>query len=469
MLMERGVQSMTDLKDNSDRISIIVRNNNMEAWMKVKCNNDQPLSLGELEEAISKEKIIYGIKKDNLKKILESSDIYQEVMIAAGLAPVNGVDGYFEYFFEKSVATKPVILEDGSVDYYAMTRIITVSQGDKVIEYHPATAGTDGYNIYGQLLKATKGKDQLPIKGKGFELSKDKTIYTALLTGKIELQNNRLTITNLLEIKEDIDYLQGDIHFKGDLLIYGNVFQGKVIEADGNITIRGHVEGATIIAGKDIVFESGMQGAQKGFVICGGNVSGKFFEQVSIKAKGDITANAIMNCTIESQGSVIVTGKRGIILGGTTYALKCISASVIGNFKEVNTTLYVGVPDTIQLQIKNIDSKILMLRERVAQIEAATDMIEERDSSGKKNPFMTQKLQLVRTKISTNAEITDLLHEKNDILHKLEISRDACIEVNKIIYPNTTISINGIYDTITAETTRVVFYRKDFELATRNL
>ncbi len=460
---------MPDLTGNSERISIVVRNNNMEAWMKVNHNNDQPLSLEDLKEAILREKIAYGIKKDSLNEIIQGRDIYQEVMIAAGKEPVNGVDGYFEFFFDRSVATKPIILEDGSVDYYAMTRIVTVTQGDKVIEYHPATNGIDGYNIYGQVLKATKGKDLSPIKGKGFELSEDKRFYTALLTGKIEFQNDRLIISNLLEIKDDLDYLQGDIHFKGDLLIYGNVFQGKVIEADGNITIRGHVEGATIIAGKDIVFESGMQGAQKGFVICGGNVSGKFFEQVSIKAKGDITANAIMNCMIESQGSVIVTGKRGIILGGTTYALKCISASVIGNSKEVNTTLYVGVPDTIQLQIKNIDSKIAQLRERVAQIEAATEMIEEREITGKKNPFMTQKLQLVRTKISTNAEITDLLQEKNTILHNLEISRDAHIEVNKVIYPNTTISISGIYDTITVETTRVMFYRKEYEIVTRNL
>ncbi|MDD5936487.1 MAG: FapA family protein [Clostridiales bacterium] len=460
---------MSEEKKGNDKIVITVQDKGMKAWAKITRKEKEKITEEEVKEALIRANITCGIQEQNLQIITRSTDIYQEVLIAAGQLPQKGEDGYFEYFFERTVDTKPRILEDGSVDYHAMTRIVTVSEGDKIVEYHPATKGIDGYNIYGAILKAIPGKPLPVIKGKGFQISEDQTVYTASQTGKIEIQGDRLIITNVLEIKKDIDYLQGDIYFKGDLVIYGNVEQGKVVQADGNITIRGHVEGATVIAGKDIIFESGMQGGQKGCVISGGDVSGKFFEQVTIKAKGNITANAIMNCMVEAEGNIIVTGKYGIILGGTASALGHISASIIGNAKEIKTYLYTGVPDSIQFQIKNLEAKIGQRKERLAQIDAATEMIEEREVMGKKNPFAVQKLQLMRTKISTNAELGDLMQRREQLYDQLKTAQDARIEVNKVIYPGTIISVNGISTVITVETTGVAFVRKENKIETRNL
>lgn len=450
-------------------VSITVKNHGMEAFAFVSRSVGATLTRYDLEKELEALHIKIGISEEAIKALLAGKESCQEVKIACGQKTTPGQDGYFEYFFDRSVDTKPRILEDGTVDYRAMTRIVTVSEGDKIIEYHPAVKGTDGFDIFGKIIKASGGKQLSPILGKGFTISEDKRIYTASLTGKIEFQNDRLIISNLLEIKEDIDFLHGDISFKGDLMIYGNVMQGIMIKADGMITIRGHVEASTIIAGKDIVFESGMQGAGKGIVVSKGNISGKFFEQVQMKAEGDITANAIMNCSMEAGGSIIVTGRRGIILGGMLSAVKGISAGTVGNISEIRTTLSVGILENVLIQVRSIDEKLEQIKRRMVQIDAAIIMISEREEAGGNHKFSAQKIQLMRSKISINSEMMKLTQEKENLLSRFQQSRDAKIRIDKIVYPKTTISVNGANKTITEEIVRVAFTEKDNEIETHIL
>ena len=86
-----------------------------------------------------------------------------------------------------------------------------------------------------------------------------------------------------------------------------------------------------------------MQGNGKGKIVAGGNVSGKFFEQVTIESGGDVSANAIMNSRIYAKNDVTVSGKFGIIIGGDVNAEHIISATIVGNMAEVKTYLTAGV------------------------------------------------------------------------------------------------------------------------------
>ena len=346
------------------------RNNKLEAYITLYAPVGKDRYTKEMiYEILRYHHVIYGIDDEVIDRICEKPCYGKEMLIAKGKEEVDGSDGYFVYFFDTSVDTKPRILEDGTVDYYAMTRIVTVSQGEIVVRYHKAIEGMDGIDVCGYLRKAKKGKELPPLKVKGIKLSEDRLIYTALITGKIELFGDRITISNVLEIKEDIDYLQGDIHFKGDLVIYGNISSGKVVESEGSIVVRGHVEGATIRAGRDVILESGMQGAGKGSISCGGSISGKFFEQVLMKAKENITANTIMNCTMIAGNEIIVTGRRGILLGGSAYAGKKITASIIGNYASIKTELVVGARGAFHKKFLRLEGEIKELKERLSQVE----------------------------------------------------------------------------------------------------
>lgn len=408
--------------------------------------------------------VIYGIEEEVINKLCEKPCYGKAVLIARGKKEVDGKDGYFVYYFDTSVDTKPRILEDGTVDYYAMTRIVTVSQGEIVVRYHKAVQGTDGIDVCGYLRKAKSGKELPPLKGKGIKLSEDRLIYTALITGKIEFTKDRINISNVLEIKEDIDYLQGDIYFKGDLVIYGNISSGKVVESEGSIVVRGHVEGATIKARRDVILESGMQGAGRGSISSGGSISGKFFEQVEMKAKENITANTIMNCTMVAGNEIIVTGRRGILLGGSAYAGKKITASTIGNCASMKTELTVGVQEAYHKKLLRLEKQMKELKERLSQVEAAIAMITEREIPDIISPLRDQKLRLLRTKINLNSEIAEKVDEWSNGMNFIKNSKRAKIVVQKLIYPGCQLAINGLSMKINEEIITSSFQRKEDEI-----
>lgn len=460
---------MREIKDENRNIVVSIKNNAMEAYLNLSEPKEDTYSYDQIVEVLRNHNVIHGINQEAIVRMIKERRYYIDVLVATGTPPKNGEHGFFEFFFEQASSSKPKILEDGSVDYYAMNRVIAVTVGDKLIEYHPAQPGVAGRDVTAKEIKATSGKDLPIIKGKGFTLSEDRRIYKAAITGKIDFKNDQLIISNILEIKGDVDLITGDIQFHGDVMIYGNVESGMRIEAGGSVIIRGHVEKSTIIAGKDIVFESGMQGAGKGLVISSGSIRGKFFEQVEMKAAKDISANAIMNCSIEAGGSVTITGKRGAIIGGSTTAIESITASMIGNAAGVKTKLYAGVPQSNATEIKLIDQKIEQRQQRLEQIMDGIEMIEERDTPGVKNPYEGQKLSLLRAKISINSEIAELQQEKNSLLDKLNRSRDSKIVAQKAIYPPSVITMNGASLIIEEPLAEVVFVLKGSEVQMQNL
>jgi uncharacterized protein (DUF342 family) len=207
-----------------------------------------------------------------------------------------------------------------------------------------------------------------------------------------------------------------------------------------------------------------MQGAGKGVVVSGGSIRGKFFEQVDMKAEKEITANAIMNCNIEAGETINITGKRGVIVGGTTSALESITASIIGNAAGIKTKLSVGIPDSISVEYKLLNQKLENKHRRSEQIADGLAMIEEREVHGAKNPFESQKLGLLRAKISTNSEIAELEQQKAHLLEKMKRSREAKIIAQKAIYPASIVSVNGITQRVENPLAEVVFIRKGDEV-----
>lgn len=73
-----------------------------------------------------------------------------------------------------------------------------------------------------------------------------------------------------------------------------------------------------------------------------GGVSGSFFEAANIEARGDIRANYIMNSNINTLGKVIVSGSKGMLLGGTACAVKGVDTYNLGNKSHIKTFLEIG-------------------------------------------------------------------------------------------------------------------------------
>ncbi len=250
--------------------------------------------------------ISYGIKDDTVKNIVEGQLYNQEVLVAEADKPVDGIDGYYEYMFDMNFSKKPMLRPDGSVDYWSIKMVEIVTEGQVIAKYHKAIQGKDGMDLKGKPILAKRGRDLVPLRGKGFERSEDGDTYTAQIDGKIDMNGDRIVILPVYEVNGDADLSIGNIDFRGDVIIHGGICSGLMVKATGTVTVDGIVEGASIEAGKDIVLRSGVMGASRASITSKGNISAKFFEYTRVHANGTIQADVFLNCQVSCGESIIL-------------------------------------------------------------------------------------------------------------------------------------------------------------------
>ena len=386
-----------------------------------------------------------GVREERIKKILEDGLYSVKVVVAFGQPPEEGQEGRFEFLFDVETDKKPKILPDGSVDYRMMTNIPTVKEGAIIARYIPATQGKNGWDLTGQQIEAKRGRELPEIKGKGFCTSEDKRTYMATVSGRIEMENNRITIKNFLEIKDDVDTLTGDIDFDGDVLVHGNVVSGRKIRAGGTLTVQGSVEGCELYAGKDIVLTRGMQGGGRGIVSCKGSVSGKFFEQTKIIAGVNVNANSVLSCFVEAGEDIVVAGRHGVILGGIVYAGRTIEATTVGNVAEVQSELIAGKSDELERMLQKLEVDYRELADQLEKTRQVLSLLQvPKDPKQETRPNQERRMQVTRYKISLDSQMNENLQKRQKLVEKIELAREAKIIIRQCAYPGTRVRMNGV-------------------------
>ncbi len=415
---------------------------------------------GDLRDILERRGVVYGIKREALIEILEKKRYFKEYLVAEGQRAIDGKDGHFEFLFNTCIDNKPKVLKDGSVDYGSMAKVEIVEEGAEIVHYIPAKPGMDGVDVRGQILKCRPGKELPQLKGKGFTVSEDKTRYIANVCGKVEYSNDRLVVSNTLTVDGDVTRITGDINFKGDVLIRGNVVTGMSVRAGGSITVDGHVEAAILEAGKDVVLKNGMQGGGKGEINAGGDVSGKFFEQTTIYSKGNINANALLNCNIISDSKITVSGRMGVLVGGSASAIEGISATIIGNMSEVKMHINLGVDHAVYAKIAEMEEKSRIIKEDIDKLNLAMKQISALIEKSPNADLSQKKMEILRTKINRDTQLSGLMEEIRRINDLVDRSANAKLVVSKSIYRGTKITINGVTKNVESENYNVTYAKK---------
>lgn len=385
-MAEETIQQTTGF-NKSGAFQIRISDDFMSAWVRQEPLPDGSVpSAEDLRNALKEAGIKQGIITENLNKIVTGHLYYTEFLVAEGRAAADGEDGWFEFLVDTQAKAKPVELPDGTVDYTNMELFVPVTKGQLLVKYHPATTGTFGFLITGQLLSPKRGKDVPPMKGKGFDLSEDKSEYRASFDGCIDYRDGELTISRVFTIKGDLDMTVGHVHFSGDVEIKGDVSRGMMIDAGGSVVISGHVSAASIVAGENVVLKGGMQGEGIGRIKAGGTVEGKFIESANVECGGDFKANYVLNCKLTAMGKVLISGRKGAIIGGVVQGMQGISAAQIGNEAQIPTTVLAGPGEELNEQLTElkkqlckIDEEINMLQKGKQQIEDAPPQVREKN------------------------------------------------------------------------------------------
>lgn len=408
-----------------------------------------------LREYMTDHGVKAGIDKELLKSIIINKLFDRNHVIAQGQPPLNGENGQFNFLFKTEVDNHPKVMEDGSVDYRNIDIYEPVTEGEVFATYTPSTPGHYGYTVGGAILPCTPGKELSPLKGNGFEMSEDKLTYTSTLNGKIEYKNDTINITNVLELNSDVDITTGDINFNGDVIIHGNVHMGSVIRSKGSITVMGNVEGAMLVAENEIQLKSGMQGGGRGYLEAGGDIWGKFFEQSIIRCGGNLNVNSMMNCEVYCGKNITISGRHGIIVGGSTVAQGDINATVIGNMAEVSTSISAGVNENTLAEIRELEDDINTVKVASDKHEHILEML-----NNIKNPVEVEKLETMRKQVEESLSELKVKYDtlnielKNKLFLTQSYSRSR-ITVNKYLYPNVKVTLNGLHMTTKTTFTNV--------------
>ena len=466
-------QSLSDIIDEANSSILSVEKNgsyvtiskdNMEAWLYLIAPEEgrEDYTMDELMDFLKQNGVLTGFHRSNLAAMIKKKVYERKILVAQGQPAIEGNNGYFEYKFDLNQRKAPKVLANCRVDYTNMSSLQNVHQGEVVAIYHHAKEGQDGYDIKGKNLPAKKVKEIPPLQGKAIYHEDDPDVYLAERDGKIELKNGKVDIQAVHEINGDVTLITGKIEFYGDVIINGSVESGVVIRAGRNIEIKGNVEAVNLFAGGDIVLSRGIQGGKRAKVSARGNIFADFLEHTVVVAGGDVKANTILNSRVSADGQIILTGKKGAIIGGYTHAMMGIKATEIGNSVETKTVVHVGYEKEVYQKVQNIRAQEASQTNELKELmEEVDSIIERKKRAGKIPDGLEIKLKVLESRVaSAKKELDESRKELSKLEELITKGQDSEIVVNGNIYRGTVVCVAQVQTPIANDTCFMKFFQQ---------
>ncbi|HEY8344220.1 MAG TPA: FapA family protein, partial [Bacillota bacterium] len=215
-----------------------------------------PLTLDELLQELSRLGIKNGIDWEECFKVVTSC-VEEEVVIAKGIPPEPGKEGRVELLFHPDPKV-PIVTEDSeAVDFRKRFVFTSVEAGQILAVKHPPEPGRPGKSVKGEVILPSPPRDFMLSVGEGAVLTKDGKKAIAARCGRptVTCWRNLVKVSVVPELVHngDVDLASGNIIFKGDIIITGNVTERMVVEAGGNVRVGGLVSGARVQAAGSIL------------------------------------------------------------------------------------------------------------------------------------------------------------------------------------------------------------------------
>lgn len=371
----------------------------------------------EIRAELEREKITYGILKPVIEKLKNGRQYCTNIPIAKGVYPLPAKDTVIEYLFNIKPLARPKVLEDGSVDFHALNLFSTVKKGDVLAKLTPHDSGKPGMNIFGKSIPQNRPKVKKLKYGRNITLSEDGTQITSDVDGNVTLADGTVFVSDTYKVAADVDASTGDIEYEGNVMIPGTVRTGFTVRAKGDIEVNGVVEGATLIAGGNIVIKRGVQGMGKGKLEAGGDICAQFFESANVSSSGDIIAGSILHSNICSGGKIIISGRKGFIVGGEIICESYVEANSIGNRMETQTLIKVGVKPELYEQTKQLVPRVMELKAAIEETTSYLNVYKEKLKRGIK--LTPENVKQIKTYTEHVEEMKKEFREKNDTLQEL--------------------------------------------------
>lgn len=420
---------------------VIISRDNLSAYLHVNPpeNGGKEVSRDMLAEELNKNKITFGIIEGSLKDIEENRIYGRNVLIAQGIAPVNGNDGTYELLFDIKNDGKPKERADGKVDFHDLGFVKNVNENQPLCLIVLPTEGEDGISVFGQTISSKNGKAVPSMTGKNTKLSDDGKIIYAMISGHVSFAVGKINVSDTLFIKENVDNSTGNIITNSNVVVAGTVLPGFSVESDGDIQIGGTVSGSFIKAGGNVVLRNGIIG---GKLECEGDLTTKFIENCDMFVKGSVKADYIMNCRIVCAKSILASGAISKIVGGSLIAGEDITARIIGTSSYTKTYIEIGTDPTVVSRQQELIRLIPDLETKLSSLQSLISLFQQLQKANRLTDDKKQAFCDAVYSYKTSSELLkngkQELEYITEAIKKRGFGRVIC---RGTIYPGTTVKI----------------------------
>lgn len=413
----------------------------LESPDEIESKSDFP-SFDEIMDFLRENEISYGIIEPSIKDIQNKRISQTSILIAEGIKPEKGEDGYISFTHRVKSSISLNQDEKGNINFKELDWFIEVKEGEVLARKVNPTEGLPGKNIKNQEIESAKGKEAVFKYGKNIQESDEHDILIASKSGRLEYEGDKIQINEVLTIKGSVDTSTGNIRFSGDVNIQGDIKTGFEVECLGSLEVMGVIEASNVRVGKDLVVKGGIQGNSRSKVEVGGKLICRFIENAMVYTKGDIITDFIVHSNVSCGENLTVKGKKGLIVGGEIRVKNEISAQVIGSYMGTKTSLEVGLDPADKTKLETykeeLNSYQRKTREIQPNIETGKEMLQRGLLDNVRRVSFIKMLEEYN-KLLQSINMVELEIQK--IESALIESKTGVIKIKEKIYPGSKISI----------------------------
>lgn len=457
----------------NEQMEITISSDRMLAFCRFHApsNKGQLMTEKEILSDLEFKNISNGIDAEAIQKFLADRQYCVDYIFAKGTPPVNGEDARIEYLFNTSHNLRPKKNEDGSVDYRELNTISRVEEGQLLAKLHPAVPGKDGVDVCGSPVHGRQEKNLKLEFGNNITLSDDKTEIYSNVTGHASLVNDKVFVEDVYDVPADVDNTTGNIVYDGNVTIKGNVKSGFSVKAKGDIVVDGVVEAAFLSAGGQIVVKRGINGMNKGRVESKGNLICKFIENATVVSGGYIETGCILHSQVSAEADIRVSGKKGFVSGGLIRAGNVIEAQTMGSAMGTITQIEVGAPPAVKVRYEELSQSVAQIKQNMEKVRPI--LVNFNEKLQKKEAVPPERVQQVQVLAKNFKEQQQQLvkqqEELKELYEKIQMTNNAKVKIKGTIYPGVTITISDMSKNIKSEHSCTRYVRERGEIVARPL
>ncbi|MFA6449901.1 MAG: FapA family protein [bacterium] len=405
----------------------------------------KPVDVAAVKRSLSEAGVVFGIvNNERIQTFVDEARLMPvDFLAASGTLPGHGTDATLTFLWDRSQGGLPKE-SDESVDLRELNIVKSVSKCEVIARKTPTARGAEGETVTGRKVAGEWGAGVAIKAGPNVSVSEDGNEFIAEIDGSPKFTGGVLSVDPAYTVNGDVDYSIGNINFAGAIEIKGNVQDGFIVTANGNITVWGNIQACEVASGGDVIVRNGIITRREGTVSAKGSVYAKFIENSIVEADNDvIVERAIISSSIRSNGAVMCSSKEGRITGGDIMAFQEIRAKRLGAENETATILRSGYKHGDYIKMSEAEQKLekVMLEMNGAQKSLASAKAGQAEAAAE----LKKKLaQLDAARIALQQLIAGLRV-------RTQVNPFATVKGEESIYPGCLIYIGGAKERIAKE------------------